>query len=210
MCFSATASFVAGTALSVAGIATVAKVTRKSEIPFALIPLLLGVQQIAEGFVWLSLDSGTMATTTVAPYAFMIFSHVFWPIYIPYAVLSLERFSWRKKVLRAFLFLGAGVSIYCSYLLYTLPLVPQVVYKHVVYGFAYPNSRILLAFYTAVICFSFLLSSNATARLFGALIAVSLAITYYFYSFALISVWCLFSAILSTIIYLYFSKRQLR
>jgi len=44
MCFSATASFVAGSALSAVGVATVKKAKRKTEIPFALIPLLFGVR----------------------------------------------------------------------------------------------------------------------------------------------------------------------
>ena len=42
MCFSATASFVAGTSLSAIGVATIRKAERPSEFPFALIPLLFG------------------------------------------------------------------------------------------------------------------------------------------------------------------------
>lgn len=38
MCFSATASFIAGVSLSVLGVATVKKAKRKAEIPFAMIP----------------------------------------------------------------------------------------------------------------------------------------------------------------------------
>ena len=54
MCFSATASFIAGVSLSVFGVATVKKAKRKAEIPFAMIPLFFGVQQIIEGMLWLS------------------------------------------------------------------------------------------------------------------------------------------------------------
>jgi len=42
MCFSATASFVAGTSLSAI------------ELPFAMIPLLFGIQQLVEGIIWLT------------------------------------------------------------------------------------------------------------------------------------------------------------
>ena len=55
MCFSATASFTAGSVLSAVGIATIMKAERKSEVPFAMIPLLFGVQQFIEGVVWLTL-----------------------------------------------------------------------------------------------------------------------------------------------------------
>ena len=54
MCFSATASFVAGTSLSVIGVATLKHVKRKTEIPFAMIPLLFGIQQLTEGVIWLT------------------------------------------------------------------------------------------------------------------------------------------------------------
>ena len=40
MCFSALASFIAGTALSVIGVAALRKTKTRSEIPFAIIPLL--------------------------------------------------------------------------------------------------------------------------------------------------------------------------
>jgi hypothetical protein len=51
MCFSATASFVAGSALSAVGAVTITKAKRKAEIPFATIPLLFGIQQLTEGLI---------------------------------------------------------------------------------------------------------------------------------------------------------------
>lgn len=55
VCFSATASFVAGGTLSVVGGVTLSRVQHRREVPFAHIPLLFGIQQIVEGFVWLGL-----------------------------------------------------------------------------------------------------------------------------------------------------------
>lgn len=49
MCFSATASFIAGILLSILGMATVKREGRKTEIPFAMITLLFGAQLIVEG-----------------------------------------------------------------------------------------------------------------------------------------------------------------
>ncbi len=54
MCFSAPASFISGTALSVIGVAALKRTESKSEIPFALIPLLFGIQQLTEGVIWLT------------------------------------------------------------------------------------------------------------------------------------------------------------
>jgi hypothetical protein len=54
MYFSATASFAAGVSLSILGVATAKRAERKAEIPFAIIPLLFGAQQIVEEMLWLS------------------------------------------------------------------------------------------------------------------------------------------------------------
>lgn len=59
MCFSASASFIAGAALTATGVATLQMTARKAEIPFATIPLLFGLQQITEGLIWLSFRTDT-------------------------------------------------------------------------------------------------------------------------------------------------------
>ena len=55
MCFSATASFTAGTALSAVGGLTLRKSRGKAELPLALVPLIFGIQQLSEGVLWVSL-----------------------------------------------------------------------------------------------------------------------------------------------------------
>jgi hypothetical protein len=54
MCFSASASFGAGAALTVLGVLSLRKSESRSHIMFASIPLLFAAQQFTEGFVWLS------------------------------------------------------------------------------------------------------------------------------------------------------------
>src|SRR5665647_3820666 len=76
MCFSATASFIAGVSLSVLGAATVKMAKRKAEIPFAMIPLLFGAQQIVEGMLWLSFRFDAPLLNVSMTYLFTLFSHV--------------------------------------------------------------------------------------------------------------------------------------
>ena len=54
MCFSATASFSAGAALLIVGAVTVRRARRRAELPFSLIPVLFGIQQLIEGAIWLT------------------------------------------------------------------------------------------------------------------------------------------------------------
>ena len=55
MCFSANASFIAGATISAIGVVTLKKVKAPSQIVFASIPLIFGVQQLSEGVLWLTI-----------------------------------------------------------------------------------------------------------------------------------------------------------
>src|SRR3990167_9996798 len=113
MCFSAAASFAAGGTLSVVGALTLAKVKKKSALPFASIPLLFGIQQAIEGSVWVSFGSPIL--NTIATYAYSMFSHVLWPIFVPFWFLMLETDPTRKKILRLFSFIGLAIGLYLLY-----------------------------------------------------------------------------------------------
>lgn len=95
MCFSASASFIAGASLSVVGGLTIKKAKKKSEIPFVSIPLLFGIQQTIEGIVWLSFNSPLLNTITT--YSYIMFSHVLWPIFVPFSLFFIEQNHFQKK-----------------------------------------------------------------------------------------------------------------
>ena len=94
MCFSAPASFIAGAALSATGVATIRMTSRRAQRPFAAIPLLFGIQQIVEGMIWLSFGDASPVPNATLTFAYSLFSHVLWPIYMPYAVGRLETIAW--------------------------------------------------------------------------------------------------------------------
>ena len=101
MCFSASASFIAGAALSAVGVATIRLTARKAELPFATIPLLFGIQQIIEGMIWLSFQGQSPLPVRTLILIYSLFSHVVWPMFVPFAVGLLETVPWRRKVLAA-------------------------------------------------------------------------------------------------------------
>lgn len=101
MCFSATASFGSGIVLAAIGVFTL-KITRKpSHLAFAFIPVLFAVQQISEGFVWLTLQHAEYAQWRSVPvHVFMVFAHIIWPFWITLSALLLEKQEVRKKILK--------------------------------------------------------------------------------------------------------------
>ena len=203
MCFSATASFVAGISLSAAGILTLKSAKRKAEIPFALIPLLFGVQQIIEGMLWLSFRFDATLLNATTSYAFSVFSHTLWPIYVPFSVVLLEPVRWRRNILFAFQFVGLGIGLYLLYFIVKYP-VTAVAAEHIVYVSPHFYQIPAMFLYLAATCIVSCFSSHRLVRVFGVLTLLFFFIAYWFYTAALFSVWCFFSAVLSSIIYLYF------
>lgn len=211
MCFSATASLIAGAGLSVAGVAALAMTREKRALPFAAIPLLFGLQQVAEGVVWL----GDGATRACASAAFLSFAQVIWPIYAPLAVLVLEPAGWRRRAMAACLVCGVIVAAVMVQGLATqfVPGVPEG--GHVRYTLAYWDEfrsagflEALLALYVAATCGSLMFSRDGLIRLFGGVVVVALAVTAVAYEAWLFSVWCFFAAVLSAIVVIWAVRRR--
>jgi hypothetical protein len=134
MCFSASASFIAGASLSAVGIAAIKKTQRTTEIPFAMIPLLFGLQQLTEGVIWLTFHHDAPLLKQTMTYLYSGFSHVLWPMYVPFAMGILEAVRWRKKAIFAFEAAGGGaVGLYLLYFIVTRPVTAEVVGRHIVY-----------------------------------------------------------------------------
>ena len=209
MCFSASASFVAGTLLSVAGVATLKSTRSRSERPFALIPLLFGIQQLTEGIVWLTFRHEAPAVRDVTTYLYSGFSHVLWPMYIPFAMGTLEQVRWRRRAIFTFELAGAAVALYLLYFLVTRPVVAEVVGMHIVYVSPHFYLLPVMVLYVAATCVNCLFSSHDFVRLFGALAFLSFIAAYFVYVTALVSIWCFFAAILSVLIFLHLRFRSL-
>jgi hypothetical protein len=208
MCFSATASFVAGTALSVAGMTTLGMTTRRVEIPFAMIPLLFGLQQLVEGMIWLSFGSHDSSGNATMTLVYSVFSHVLWPIYVPFAVSLLETVTWRKKALALCQVLGVAVGLYLLYFIVQFPVTSRVLGRHIVYESPHFYIAFVIVLYLIATCISSLLSSNKTIQLFGALSLITFLAAYVIHVATLVSVWCFFAAILSFIVYFYFRQKR--
>lgn len=206
MCFSATASFVAGVGLSCAGVATLRKARRKAEIPFAMIPLLFGVQQVIEGMLWLSFRFDAVLLTDITTYAFSLFSHVLWPIFVPFSILLLETVSWRIKVIAGFQVIGLVIGLYLLYFIVKFPVTAEE-NENIVYISPHFYQIPAIIFYVAATCIGSLFSSHRIVNVFGLSAFFLFAIAYWFYAVALFSVWCFFSAVLSFIIYFYFRSK---
>ena len=205
MCFSASASFSAGVVLTVIGIVTIKKTQHKSQLWFASIPLVFGVQQFAEGVLWLTLPDPEMVKTQIAAtYVFIFFAQVIWPIWVPISVLMLGKKDTRKLIQR--ILVGAGILAggYLAYCLFTYNVEANIIGHHISYKQDYPISvrSYGIVLYVSATVASLFFSHIKRMWILAVLIVIAYVITALFYEHYVLSVWCFFSSIISVYIYI--------
>jgi len=207
MCFSATASFITGGCLTVLGTLMVRRINKRSELPFAAIPLLFGIQQLVEGLLWIAIDHEMLLLKTITTYLFTMFSHLLWPAYVPYAIAMMEnsKDGWRHKLMWAFRAIGIVVALHLMVQVAIQPLT-AVVDTHIIYLSPFFYAWPMMLLYVTATCIVSLFSSHVWIRLFGLMVLISFVVCYLLYTQALFSVWCFFAAILSLMIYMHFHR----
>jgi len=204
MCFSTEASFGAGAILTVVGIATFRKTQARSQLAFAIIPFVFGVQQFIEGFVWLSLSNVDYAFLKQIPtYLFLIIAQVVWPLWIPFSIFLMEKKEKSKKLLAGLLAIGIILSLCVIYNLTTYTVKSEILEHHIHYTLNIPKWMIpigaFLYFLPTVI--SPFVSSIKRTNLLGMSILASFLVSKLFFEQYAISVWCFFAALMSVIVY---------
>lgn len=213
MCFSAPASFVAGGLLTGAGALALSRNVNPSGRAFAAIPLLFGVQQIAEGFLWLALThDGFESLKSVNMLAFLFFAQVLWPAWVPWSVRCMEHDTLRRKLLLPVVVLGFAVSAYLAGgLLWYFKPEASVVGHHILYQFHHPAFLAKYAgiFYFIPTVFPPFMSSFRRIWILGLLTLVSYVVTKLFFGQFVISVRCYFAAAMSTVVILVFPLNRM-
>ena len=113
MCYSASASFIAGAGLLTASACIFKfKKVNNNEKLVALLPALFGIQQVSEGLVWLGIDGILPHWFKLqATYIFGIFAISIWPVYFSLSMFYFERSNSLKKILSVLLIVGTVVSL---------------------------------------------------------------------------------------------------
>jgi hypothetical protein len=204
MCFSAEASFAGGVIISAIGVATIRKVHNPSQIIFASIPLFFGIQQIAEGLLWVTLPlTRYEGFRDFSAYTFLIMAQVIWPVMIPLSVLLMEESEKKKKFLKGLLSVGVVLSVYYGFCLLTFNVNPIIKGFHIQYDNGFPESLSIPAFifYLTATITPLFISSIKRTHMMGILMTLSCLITAIFFTQFLTSVWCFFAALISGVVY---------
>jgi len=200
MCFSAGASLGAGAVLTVIGVASIKKAHHPSQLLFASIPLFFGVQQIAEGVLWLTLSNPDYVNTQkIFTYIYLLFAQTLWPIWVPISILLMEKNATRKNIQRVLSIIGILVGVYFTYCLLMFTVEAKIDGQHIKYFLDYPSSMKDYSYvlYGLVIIAPPFFSHIKRMWVLGIGIIASYVITHIFYDQYSLSVWCFFAAIIS-------------
>ena len=204
MFLSPEASFTASAVINTVGIISFKKSPNTESKVMACIPIFFGIQQFAEGVVWLSLLYDQLsflrhASTSV----FILFAWVVWPFWIPYGMEGIELNKSRKKILKWFKYVGLGLSCTLGYALLFRDVQAAILDCSVIYSFNVSDDihKTFGVFYLIGIIAPTLISKANKAWLLGAMNLLAYFGTKIFISDRILSIWYFFAAITSIIVY---------
>lgn len=205
MCFSATASFTATAVLVPTGMISVYRAAKADQryVAIGALPLLFGIQQLFEGVVWIAGERAAPGLVNQASLAYMFFSWLAWPVWVPMSTYFLEA-DRRRPLFLVLSILGGmlGATQYVPYFLHrgwlTTAFLPNAISYNATELLDFVIGRhATYALYLLAIIAPLFLSSNRDARIFGVLVTAVLIVTYLFFQYAYISVFCAGGAIMS-------------
>lgn len=209
MCFSATANFVGGAVIASVGIATLLRVKYANEVLFATLPLLFALHQIIEGFVWLGLDGKlSPAVLNGAGAAFMLYAQGLLPILMPLAVWLIEPGQIQRKRILPFMVIGITLALY---ILWALTAFDTHIFQgenSIVYLNEGTNYTTVAVVYVIATCGPLFFSGYYYLIGLGVANLLGIFEVMYFKAYAFTSLWCLYAAIVSVLIYGHFHVRR--
>ena len=209
MCFSPQADFTAGAVVAGVGVQTLRRVRVRRELIVGALPLLLGIHQLVEGFVWLGLRgelSPRLGDTAKETY--IVFAHAILPALVPLGFTLLEPDPRRARWMRPLVGLGLLLGVYLLWQVIVYPVGAQLQARCIDYTTHTPNDLLIGVLYVAVTCGPALISSRRYLRWFGMVSLVGVIAAALVRVDELTSLWCVYVALVSVLILEHFRRQR--
>jgi hypothetical protein len=203
MCFSAQADLTAGVFVTAVGVDALRRVRSPKELPLATLPLVFGIHQLIETFVWLGL-SGTVsgAVGDAAMWLYLAVAFIL-PLWVPLAVREVEPSPGRRRLLALPVAIGALVTLVMAEALIRGPVSAHIDGMHISYVVELPGGALIGVLYVVTTCGALLMSTDHWIRTFGWLNVVAVGVLVWLTVGDLTSLWCVWAAITSVAIDLF-------
>lgn len=209
MCFSAAASFATAGVLLPLGVRAIRKSREVGHgcTPLAAFPLLFGVQQSSEGFLWLALGGSETMDAHAVALVYLFFAYFLWPGFVALAAWRLEPEELRRRAYLVISVLGFtfGAVLYVPLLVNDGWLKVTLARHSILYEPTLLLDALQLPFtvsvsyasYALLVVVPLLTSSIRPVRVFGVIVLASVIVSALAFEYAFVSIWCFFAALLS-------------
>jgi hypothetical protein len=199
VCFSPQADIVGGIVVSAIGVDACRHLRgRNDHLLLAALPVLLGVHQLVEVFVWWGIEGRVPHDLgRVALWIYLLIAFVVLPMFVPFAVLALEPTARRRWRMAPFIVVGFVVSALLLVAMIRSPIDATESSYHIAYSLTISHGGVVVAFYVLAVCGALLFSGYRHVELFGFanLVVVALLARLTLDGFA--SLWCGYAALAS-------------
>jgi hypothetical protein len=205
MCFSPQGDLAAGIVVTAIGIDACRHIDgRKEYWLIAPLPLLLGLHQIDEAFVWWGLQGHVPhGLATVAMWIYLVVALVVLPVLIPLLVIRVEPPGRRRQLMVAFLGLGGFVSgVLLLTMLQGSPSA-QLGSYHIAYSIGLRHGTLVIGLYIVATCGPLLASGMKRLVWFGVANLAAVIVLAKLSADGFTSLWCLYAALVSAAIALH-------
>jgi hypothetical protein len=209
MCFSPQADFTAGAVVAGVGVATLRRVRVRRELIVGALPLLFGIHQLVEGFVWLGLRGEVSpGLGDAAKQVYIVFAHAILPALVPLGFTLLEPDRRRARWMWPLVGLGLLLGGYLLWQVTAYPVGAELQARCIDYSTHTPNDLLIGVLYIVVTCGPALISSRRHLRWFGVVSLVGVIAAALVRVDELTSLWCVYVALVSVLILEHFRRQR--
>jgi hypothetical protein len=210
VCFSPTGDLVGGAVVVAIGVDACRHLKGRPEnLAIATLPLMLGLHQVDETFVWWGLQGHVSKDVShVATWIYLLFALVVLPLLVPVLLAVFEHSRHRRWRYVPFVALGAYVSgVLLEAMLVGRPSARLGAY-HLVYSIGLQHGVLFIGLYIVATCGPLLASGRRVLVWFGLANLLAVIILARLCASGFTSLWCFYAALVSGAIALHLRLRQ--
>jgi hypothetical protein len=202
LCFSPEADLAVGVAVVAIGVDALRHVRAPRQIPLASVPLVLGLHQITETFVWWGLqDRVAHSLEQAAIWTYLVVAFVVVPVLVTVSAGLVERRRARQVVIALCAGLVAVVAIELGLTIVRGNISATIETHHLAYQIdAMGHGGLLTELYIVATCGALLASSYRDLEILGVLNVVAVPVLSWLTVNGFVSLWCFWAAIVSVMI----------
>jgi hypothetical protein len=199
LCFSPQGDLAAGIVVATIGVDACRHLRGRPEYAaVAVLPVVLGLHQIDEAFVWWGLRGDVpRGLGDVAMWIYLLFALVILPVLAPLIVLAIEKTARRRWRIVPFVGVGALVSAILLEAMVSGHPSAKLGSYHIAYSIGLQHGLVIIGLYVVATCGPLLLSGYRSVVWFGVANLIAVIVLARLSADGFTSLWCLYAALVS-------------